>query len=148
MTHVSTLARGASCGEYPRLNVVQVVARALGCEASTAAQALKPTDPRSPFTRAAMIAEALYAAGHGARADALLLPLDLVRIHAPALTEPLLEVMRDEEQADGREGEAQVDFAAEPSPTTWATYRRQLVGYLAQVHRLIRRADAEYGRPA
>jgi len=146
MTHVSTLARGAACGEYPRLNVVQVVARVLGCEASTAAQVLKPADPRSPFTRVAEIARALIAAGHGARVDQLCLPLDLARRGQPR--PPLTPALwMDEQELDSREDEAQVAHLLENTPASWDTLRRVYVGYRRLLDDLIAAGDAAHGRP-
>jgi len=143
----STVARGAPIGQYPRPGVVQVTARAVGCELSTAAQLLRPADPRSPFTRVVEIARALIAAGHGARVDQLCLPLDLARRGQPR--PPLTPALwMDEAELDAREDEAQVAHLLDPKPSTWDTLRRVYVGYRRLLDDLIAAGDAAHGRPA
>lgn len=109
-TVARTLRPLASPGYYPRLSAVEAIRRAMGCEPSTAAQYLKPTAPECPFTRAARIAEALLAAGHVARLDALCLPLDLVR-QAPlagVTRTDWLAATEAEQTSDGAEDVAQL----------------------------------------
>ena len=141
-SHTSTMARRVPAIQYPRKPAVQVVALALGVKRSTAAQMLKMSDERSPWSRAARATRALKAAGHGLLAERLKLEVDV----ACAVPVPWsVALLYDEEDLDNRENMAGKMLAVQQSPATWSTYRKILVDYVALAHELILSGDAQFG---
>lgn len=139
-----TLRRRDSVGQYPRPSVVQATAQALGCTPATAQQTLNPSDPRCPFIRAAMVADALLRAGYATRVDALCLPLDLVRqtTCVDASPETFAAALEAEQRSEGEETTAELFIRDAASYHTWR--RRALAALAAKAH-AIRVGDALYG---
>jgi hypothetical protein len=139
-----TLHPRVPISEYPRLTAVQATARALGCTPETAAQVLKPADPRCPFVRGAMVAEALLAAGHGTKLDTLCLPLDLVRqtTLCGATPETFAAALEAEAVHEGAENVAQLFVRDAASYSTW---RKRAVAELTATLHALRVGDALYG---
>jgi hypothetical protein len=146
-----TLARGVPFAKYVPDNAVRVVARALGCAPSTAAQVLRFSDPRSPFGRARDLLAALITGGHPLRAEQIYEEIGLV-LQGPVIAGfDELDVL--EQELDGRENEAQLLRCIERHATgdarrrAWGTERRIRIQYQAVNRRLIRAGDAAFGRP-
>ena len=143
-TLTRTLRPRPPIGQYPRPSVVQVTARTLGCTPATARQVLNPSDPRCPFVRGAMVAEALLAHGYATRLDALCLPLDLVRQTTllSATPESFAAALEAEAVHEGAENVAQLFVRDAASYSTW---RKRAVVEITVTMRAIRIGDALYG---
>lgn len=136
-THpVASLPHQAVAGQYPRRTPVQAVARALGCEESTARQYMRPGDPRFLWGRCAAATAGLVEAGHVIRADALCRRIDLARRpRILAVSPEAWEQAREQAQRlDGDEDVAEI-FVQDRS--SYLTYRRRALRYVdAQLHAL------------
>jgi hypothetical protein len=134
---------GSRFGQYPAGDPVQIVARATGKPLSVAAQLLKPSDPRCPFTLSAEITAALWANGRGDVAARLRLSIDLAAHAGPV--EHLADLLVEETRAEGAENEAQQVFSLEAGPAAWATLRRRFVREMEVTQLAIAAGDREYG---
>lgn len=120
---------------------LQLAAQRLGTTPKTVEQ--RCYGPTNVFHQAAVITEAAVEVGKPEIGERLCHPIDVARMS-------LLPVTLDdglwhtEQHLDGLENEAQVAFLLDPSPTTWDTYRRLLLKYIAHAKHLLAAGDAMY----
>jgi hypothetical protein len=132
---------------HPRGNPVEACALAWGIQPSSAAQRLKLTAPECPWSQAALGTEALIRAGHPVRAEALCLPLDLVRVTLgePATVEAFDRARETEAIRDGEEDVAQQFIRDRASFETW---EKRTLAHIAAALRAVKIGRAVYGRVA
>lgn len=143
----SRVRHGSSIGKYAPRSCVPAVMRATGYSEKTAAQVVRPADPRNPYAKVAAIDAELRRDGLVALADTLLFPIHLSAMAAPP-EESLDELLILETQAEGAENEAQQVFSIDRTPEAWGTLRARWIREIGVMERAIKAGDRQYGKPA
>lgn len=135
-------------GQYPRGTMVQAVARALDCRERTAAQALKESDPRNLWLRAATATAGLCDAGYVLEARARCRPIFAALEPQPLFVtkDAVIGALLIEQDADGLEDVAQVALI-EFTPAALDTYLKRAEKHHAAQGHAIALIRAYLGKP-
>lgn len=137
-----TLRSRSNGRHYTVKECLASAARSLGLAPGTVEQGVYGRDQW--HQRVAVIVAQLVAGGQDATAEEILAPIDAARstlLH----THLHQDLLTSHQRADGLEDEKQVLFLTDPNPTTWASWRRELVKDIALTKQVVQAGDSQWG---